>query len=139
MTNIVAPLIEPSRVVVEKISEDIHFLTNDSFSTPIIPCSLEIPFQDHLELFDSLSCYSNTPTTVLFFSEHHLGLLFSPHIQGFPLPRPLDLFLPPRRHIVLIIGKGVLSFWADFGVSSLFYGGTIFCTCVIEADLGGSC
>lgn len=126
MTNIVAPLIEPSSVVVEAISEEIPFLTDDRFSTPVIPSSLAIPFQDHLELFDSPSCYLDTHTTVPFFSEHHPGFPFSPHIQGFPLPRPLDLFLPLRRRIVLIIGTGVLSFWGGFGASSLSYGGTYF-------------
>ena len=80
MTDIVAPLIEPSSVVVEAILEDIPFLTDDSFSTPIIPSSLEIPFQDHLELFDSPYYYLDTHTAVSFSSEHHPGLPFSPHI-----------------------------------------------------------
>ena len=42
--TIAAPAIEPPTAVVEDILEDTHLLSDDRFSTPIMPPPLEIPF-----------------------------------------------------------------------------------------------
>ena len=57
-------VIEPPTTIVEDILEDTHVLSNDTFSTPVIPPPLEIPFKD-----------SHT-----FSFEHQLGLLALPYI-----------------------------------------------------------
>ena len=91
---IAALVIESPNVVVEDILEDTHLLSDDRFSTPVDPPSLEIPFQD----------------SHAFTFEHQLGLPASPYIQGFYHPCPLHVFSSDWSHTSIFINTGVLPF-----------------------------
>ena len=105
--TIAARAIEIPTAVVEYISEDTHLLSDDRFSTPIIPPPLEIPFQD----------------LHAFTFEHQLGLPTSPYIQGFYHPCSLPLFSSDWSHTSIFIDTRVLPFWGGYGVSHFYHGG----------------